>query len=79
LYRQHTRKENNVFIKDIGKLGRDMSKTIIIDNVEENFQLQKDNGLNIKNFMGDDTDNELNELLLDLMSKVKFKPRYCDK
>jgi CTD small phosphatase-like protein 2 len=72
LYRQHTRKTSGVFIKDLNMLGRDLKKTFIIDNVEDNFQLQKDNGLNIKNFYGEEDDTELNELMQDLISKVRL-------
>jgi CTD small phosphatase-like protein 2 len=50
-----------------------LTKTIIIDNVAENFRLQKDNGLNIKNFEGDENDNELNELIDDLKYLVLLK------
>ena len=38
---------NGVNIKDLSKLGRDMDKFIVIDNNEENYQLQPNNGLNI--------------------------------
>ena len=37
LYRDHTKHRNGVYIKDLSKLGRDMSKTLIIDNIEDNF------------------------------------------
>jgi len=57
---------NNHFIKDLSKLGRNLEKTIIIDNVKENFMLQPDNGLNISNFLGDERDNELLNLVNDL-------------
>ena len=40
LYRQHATINKNNYVKDISKLGRDLSRTIIIDNVWENFQLQ---------------------------------------
>jgi CTD small phosphatase-like protein 2 len=59
----------NVFIKDLSKLGRDISRILIIDNVADNFDLQRDNGLNIKNFLGDENDNELIHLSEDLISK----------
>ena len=35
-------------MKDLSRIGRDLSKTIIVDNVAENFQLQPDNGIFIK-------------------------------
>jgi CTD small phosphatase-like protein 2 len=37
LYRQHTRRTNHVFIKDLSLLGRDLSKCVIVDNVAANF------------------------------------------
>lgn len=70
LYRQHTSKMGNVFIKDLSKLGRDISRVIIIDNVADNFDLQRENGLHIKNFLGDENDNELGFLLDDLKGKA---------
>ena len=72
LYRQHTNFVNGFNIKDLSKLGRDISKVIIIDNIEENFSLQPDNGLNICDFEGDENDNELNFLLYDLLDVVKI-------
>ena len=37
LYRQHTTPYNTYAIKDLTNLGRDLSRTIIIDNLAENF------------------------------------------
>ena len=37
LYRQHATPTNMVYIKDLSKLGRPLHKTIIVDNVAENF------------------------------------------
>ena len=70
LYRQHTTLINGINVKDLSRLGRDLSKIIIIDNIEENYQLQKNNGLNICDFEGDENDNELNYLLEDLLKLV---------
>jgi len=58
-------------LKDLSKLGRDIRKIIIIDNVKENFQWQPENGLNIKNFEGEESDNEFNLLKDDLISNFK--------
>ena len=57
----------------MSKLGRDLSKVIIIDNIEDNYKLQPKNGLNISDFEGDENDTELNYLLEDLISLVKNK------
>ena len=43
-------------------MGRDISKTLIVDNVAENFQLQPDNGVFIRTWIDDPTDNALDEL-----------------
>lgn len=48
LYRQHAIPNGQFYIKDLDKLGRDLSKVIIVDNVAENFQLQPKNGIFIK-------------------------------
>ena len=61
---------NGVNVKDLSKLGRDMDKIIIVDNIEENYQLQPNNGLNICDFEGDQNDNELEYLLEDLLQLV---------
>jgi CTD small phosphatase-like protein 2 len=37
LYRQHTRKESHVYVKDLSLLGRDLARTVIVDNVALNF------------------------------------------
>ena len=73
LYREHTTITNGVNIKDLSRLGRDLNKIIIIDNIEENYQLQPNNGLNISDFEGDENDNELEFLLRDLIKIVEKK------
>ena len=71
LYRQHTSIQGINFFKDLSKLGRDLNKVIIIDNIEENYFLQPKNGLNIIDFEGDENDNELDYILEDLLKIVK--------
>lgn len=44
------------------KLGRDLSKVIIIDNIAENFRFQPNNGLHIKTWSNDIKDMQLAEL-----------------
>jgi CTD small phosphatase-like protein 2 len=72
LYRQHTIPAGNHFLKDLKLLGRDLSKVIIVDNVSDNFQLQSENGILIKSWYDDMTDNtlkELSEFLIDIPNK----------
>ena len=70
LYREHTYDYNGINVKDLSKLGRDIKKIIIIDNIEENYIFQPSNGLNILDFEGDENDNELQYLLNDLLEVV---------
>ena len=58
---------NNYYIKDLSLINRNLSKVIIIDNIEENYMLH---GLNILNFEGDENDSELDFLLDDLNEVV---------
>lgn len=51
-----------VYIKDLSKLGRPLQKTIIVDNVAENFSKQPDNGIFIKSWFDDTSDTALIEL-----------------
>jgi CTD small phosphatase-like protein 2 len=62
LYRQHATRTGPVFIKDLSKVGRDLSRILIVDNVAENFQLQPDNGIFIRSWFDDMTDTALEEL-----------------
>ena len=74
LYRQHTINKDNSYIKDLDKLGRDIKKVIIIDNISENFSKQPQNGLNICDFEGNEYDEELKYLKEDLIKLIKLKP-----
>ena len=67
LYRKHTEQKNGVFLKDLSKLGRDITKVCIIDNNRENFDLQPENGLHISSFLGEQNDTELFLLSKDLL------------
>ena len=51
-----------VFIKDLSYLGRDLDRTIIVDNITENFLLQPDNGITIKSWFDDPDDTCLMDM-----------------
>lgn len=57
------------YIKDLSKLGRDLRKTVIVDNMPSNFQLQHENGIFIKTWLGDPGDRVLVEMAEILKSK----------
>ena len=91
LYRHHTIIYENDFVKDIKRIGRPLSKMIIVDNMPQNFRLQKENGISIKAFWGDDIyDNaliSLKEILLKIADEfndvrkglIKYKDEILNK
>ena len=70
LYRQHTIFRDNIFIKDLTKLGRDLSQIIIVDNMPQNFCLQKENGILINNYFGQDNGDKTLYSLGDILMKI---------
>ena len=71
LYREHCSLMGAAYVKDISKLGRDLSKTIIIDNDLGCFYLQQENGILIKTFSGKQTDKYLMNLYAILNKIIK--------
>eukprot|EP00397_Hematodinium_sp_SG-2012_P007843 GEMP01007894.1.p1 GENE.GEMP01007894.1~~GEMP01007894.1.p1 ORF type:complete len:811 (+),score=146.94 GEMP01007894.1:91-2523(+) len=82
LYRQNALPWGPIFVKDLRRLGRDLNKTIIIDNVAENFMLQPANGIFIAPWYEDPTDRvleTLTPLLEDLLTSRDSVPKILDK
>ena len=73
LYRIHTVVINNDFVKDLSRLGRDLSRTIIVDNMEQNYKLQPENGITIRPFWGKDTNDMALVDLLGLLIEIAKK------
>ena len=73
LYRIHTIIIDNDFVKDLSKLGRDLSRIIIVDNMEQNYKLQKNNGITIRPFWGKDNEDSALIDLLDILIKIAEK------
>ena len=61
-FREHSIICGNDFVKDISRIGRNMKKIIIIDNMRENFRLNLENGIKIAPFNGNENDGILYEL-----------------
>ena len=74
--REHSILYENTLVKDISLIGRDISKVIIIDDDENCFKLNKENGIKIKAFNGNNRmDNALFELkkILILIHKKNYE------
>merc|ERR1719273_1804495 len=53
LYRNHCTVigiDNGIFLKDLRLIGRDLDKTVILDNSPQNFGFQQNNGIMINNY-----------------------------
>ncbi|TVU35821.1 hypothetical protein EJB05_17727 [Eragrostis curvula] len=63
LYRDSCKFSDGCYTKDLTILGIDLAKVAIVDNTPQVFQLQVDNGIPIKSWFDDPSDQELVELL----------------
>ena len=80
LYRENCVLIGAAYVKDISKLGRDLSKVIIIDNDLACFFLQPENGILIKPFLVDNI-NEKRDIILNNLKNILYniiKKPYTD-
>lgn len=53
LYRDSCTFRRGTYLKDLSRIGKDLTKTVIVDNLPENFSMQPHNGIAIKSWFND--------------------------
>lgn len=72
LYRQHCTMYQGTYVKDLSRLGRPLSRVLIVDNSTAAFQLHKENGFPIESWFDAPDDEELHHLIGPLEHFYKF-------
>jgi Dullard-like phosphatase family protein len=75
LYRQHISIREMCFVKDLSKLGRNLNRCLIIDNLAENFKFQQNNGIQCSTWNDDMKDTQLYDLDIILTKIIEKKPQ----
>jgi hypothetical protein len=77
LYREHCTLVGTKFVKDVRKIGRDMRKVVVVDDLAENLRTNGDNGILISPYKVEDYNDrvlfELKKILI-----LFFRMRYED-
>lgn len=86
LFREHCTQIRANYVKDLGRINRDLRRTVIIDNSATSFSLHPQNGIQCTSFFEDQSDRELNQLAdflegikdnKDVRGFLNFKPGRC--
>ena len=73
LYREHAIIIDNDFVKDLTRIGRPLDKIIIIDDMPQNFKLQKENGIIIRPFWGEDNSDMALYNLIPILKSIAIE------
>jgi len=65
--------QNEIFVKDLSRLGRSLKDTILLDNNADCYLYQPENAIPINSWYDDESDTDLDDVLgiLDLIAKQK--------
>nr|BAN65954.1 conserved hypothetical protein [Babesia bovis] len=73
IHRDRCTKFKGSYIKDLSKLGRDLNRVILLDHDRVACMLQEDNAILVREFDGDESDNELLHLI-GLLKTIAINP-----
>ena len=82
IYKNRSRfREGQFFAKDLNMLGRDVTRTVIIENTPQCVRLQRENGIIVPNFFGntkiaDTAMIRVRDLLLEMILRNETVPHY---
>ena len=76
LFRESTLYKNGHYVKDLSRLNRPLSRTVVIDDDENAFSLHKENGIKVKPFkdINDKNDTTLQDLVPFLIRLARKPP-----
>ncbi|KAJ2129145.1 Carboxy-terminal domain RNA polymerase II polypeptide A small phosphatase 1, partial [Coemansia sp. RSA 921] len=63
LFRESCNLYNGNYVKDLSRLGRDVSQSIIIDNSPASYAFHPNNAIGISTWLNDPMDTELRDLI----------------
>jgi Dullard-like phosphatase family protein len=70
-----TYKSQRVFVKDLSRIGRDLSSLLLVDNCPLSFQLQAENGILVPSFVGSEpADRHVLANVLNIIRSVASQP-----
>ena len=78
LYRDHATFSNNIYIKNLSLLGRDLKNILIVDDIPQMFKSHKNNGICIRPFYGDVVSDKYTlKLLGEILKNIRYDADKC--
>ena len=70
IYRENLNIINDQFVIDLNKFNRPLEKSIIISNLPQIYQLQKENSINIKSYYQEDLNDNILKKLIPILKNI---------